>query len=239
MYYTDHLIAEQIYPDLIAENEKYIVIGQHGENPGCYPYLDRVICIEKATNKNVTVLLHKYLSHGREKYGKETKLSLLTTYGWRTGDFLVGSELNGVCLHCNMVFAPYTEVGETRLPAFDKTRLATYFDYEIAADDDVIFRLKPGVQRVELMRFPGFTNKYDVYKLSGGILSGKGQSYLYMVDTARDTCDRYDYGGSTTCCSNAIWDLKKQLVDCAKEMFPNLSKFRELSYVTEFSDKDC
>ena len=92
----------------------------------------------------------------------------------------------------------------------DYKNLCECFDYEIIDDETVILHLKKDIDPKYLLRFKGFNDGFTDFKIwtnghNGTFTMIKGDSYFTVT-----------WGSSTTCCSDYIWDMKKEIMNAIK-----------------------
>lgn len=92
----------------------------------------------------------------------------------------------------------------------DYKNLCECFDYEIIDDETVILHLKKDIDPKYLLRFKGFNDGFTDFKIwtnghNGTFTMIKGDSYFTVT-----------WGNSTTCCSDYIWDMKKEIMNAIK-----------------------
>lgn len=225
-----------VYTGMKAENDSFVVLGMHDENPRCYKWLDYAVVYEKSTEKYGLVRLYTLLavnSDGQPKYNNDGAKLLSLWYDDMSKSFYAKSDYATVVINVNNVVADDVKPGfvyENKNPS--KNDISSCFIYEVLSDMSVVMMLNPKISRNSMFKWPGFTKDYDMFKLSGAI-EGYGQSYLVFANTDDNKTWTVSYGISTTMTSDAVWKRRDVLVNCIKEKIPNHPSIRESTYMTK------
>lgn len=216
------------YPDKRAETERFLFLGIHGENPFCYPFLEKLIIIDKTDLTWKEIPLYEYI--GKNPYGKESALLDLNVVG---NSVYAVSEIATVRIHPERIFAREPEMGEV-YQTDDNAGLKGMFTYEIIENDGILLRLKPGFKKTDLLRYNGFNASYDTFKIWD---LTESTSYMLLLDY--ETCESKEvsWGSSTTIVSGSYWQRRDGLLQCIKEILPNHPAFREEGYVEVIQQK--
>ncbi len=224
LYINNNLVTsmDKVYKNLRAENDNYICMGIHAENPGCYKYLDKVLLIEKRTGKYEFVNVSKVIGDQRH-FDEESKLIKVACSG---DNFIVASSIAKAIVYPYVLFDESLKEGDIVKPKLDMSKPETYFNYEVCTDEDVIITLKKEVPKAQLLRLPGFNMTYDTFKFSGAIIN-YGQSSLMFVDSTTGQSWSVSYGHSTTMTTDEVWKCKNFLVNCMLKAIPTHRKLRD------------
>ena len=222
-----------VYKDIHLTTKDYALYGVHGENPHCYPYLDKVFVLNKATGESQIVNVFEQISD------KSYKIPLATIEKLDKDTFIaIGETGKKAIIDAKLMFTPELKVGDTISPTYDKEKLETYFDYYIGEGSEpdkpsVLMTLKDDVPRTNLLRFNGLSLEYDIFKFSGNIYN-YGTSALMMCDSKENSSWTIHWGHSTTLTSEEIWDRRNTLRQCLEKMTPNLPQVKEQLIVQEY-----
>lgn len=205
-----------------AENDRFVVFGIHGCNPGCYKYLDEVIVLDKVSMKTKKLHLYKFLADNKWFNSNASKLKSVT---YRNGKFhfsSVGGQnfvMDVEQIMADSLVDPIKKVAFS-INSQDYSKLENLFEVYVMPGFDVLFRLKDGVSRSELLQFNGFNMAYDWFKIDNleqcrdntlTFLDSQNYSKVYTV-TWRDT---------TTMANDFIWSQRDQLLEALAKIVPN------------------
>lgn len=217
-----------VYRELVAENDKYFAVGMHGENSGCYPYLDVVFIGDKTTGAFEVIKVFKIIGVGSDgrpfTSGNEGQLRTIGFADEST--LLCQSASANAKVDLSLAFYPTEKVGETASPKYDTLKLESYFDYEVVEDGGILLTLKDTVPRTQLLKWNGFDLSYNCFKLWGSF-GGGGQAHFMMADSITNESFTVTYGSSTTMTSDYIWERRNHIRDCCRKMFPYHSQIRD------------
>ena len=175
--------------NLIAEDDKYMAIGHHGCNPGCYKNLDSVYMICKETGAYEWLRLWDYLGSRYSSYGEDSKLRCLYT-DKEPGVFIAESDHGIAKIDANLVFAPDLIPGTVISPNLSMKKPETWFNYQVCERQDILMILKDDIPRVKLLDLPGFDMQYNAFKIGGDWTEG---SFEFLnIDLKTGTSVTYD-----------------------------------------------
>ena len=214
-----------VYANMYTENDKYIVIGIHGYNPHCYPYLDRIIIIQKSTNTCKTIRLYTVID-------KAQLQNILMTDGAPDSIFFTTTSAKGY-LNCKEIFddrkcIPHTKYNSSKVP--DEEILSSLFTYEITDGYGILMKLKEDVDPNVLLRFDGFKNDYNAFKLWSSDKNTTEPNTLLFIDTNKYCTQAITWGRSTTIASDYVWQCRDKLLKCVKKVLPFHPMFQNDKY---------
>lgn len=210
--------------DYMASDGKYVIIGVHNCNPGCYEYLEMILVYDIANDRHKLIRVWDVI--GDTSHSKADKL---LSVKYENGNFVIRSGMKSAYVFPENIMADDMAPGTIVKPTLDLAKMETCFDYEIMDDMAVLMTLKEEVPMTQFLKWTGFNMDYDAFKVWGSIVCG-GQSYLMFVNTKTGKSWTVSYGHSTTMVSGEIWQRKDKLIECMKKILTNHPKFREYSY---------
>lgn len=210
--------------EYMAHDDRYVVIGVHNDNPGCYKYLDMVIVYDTETDGYKLVRAWDVL--GDSYHNESSKLNSVT---YEDGNFVIKSCAKTAYVFPQLIMAEDIKPNTVVSPILDITKMETCFDYEVMEDMAILMTLKEEVPMTQFLKWHGFNMDYNAFKFWGSILSG-GQSYLMFVNTKTGNSWTVSYGHSTTMTSGEIWQRRDVLIDCIKKVLPSHPQVREYCY---------
>ncbi len=205
-----------VITDSFIQNDTHAAVIRQDCNPGCYSDLNVLYMIDLDSGEIITTRLY---DGGRVQIPAEgLKFD-------ENGDIIVtnrsGNQLRRIKI--KEAFARPLKEGDTIEPVYDKKRPETWFNYRIVEKNDIIIKLKDEVNREKLFDLPGFDMSYNLFKLSGAIVS-YGQSTFLMCDTKTGKSWSVEYGNSTTITSRDVWDKRDRLINMLYEVVPTYTK---------------
>jgi hypothetical protein len=221
IYIGDKLVegTRGAYGNLWIENDKYVLVGVHGDDKRAgYKYKDWLFVCSKETGEYKMLWLYDKI--GRFPYDEQSRLTYLEMLSKNL--FSVGSDFKMAVVDADMVFKENVKPGEIIYPKPEKNDLANCFTYEICEDNAVIMRLKSGLTKMDLLKYPWFGTQYDTFKLWD--FHDAKKAHLVMADSVTGNCDYRT--NSDIVAENII----RQLKDCIVRCIPNHPYVRELTY---------
>ena len=209
------------YCDIFCVTDEYAFLGIHGCNPGCYPFLDRMLIIRLSDLKHREIKLWPLI--GEAKYDEKSKLCSVKM---RYGKVCVSSSIRKAEIYPHRIFAEDLRPGTTVSPKYNGT-LASCFDYKVLEDYGILIKLKDTLTPLDLLEFHGFNADYDIFKLWD---LGAGTSFLLFTDSQTRKSWTVSWGNSTSMVGNDIWERRDGLLDAIKKVFPNHPAYREELY---------
>jgi hypothetical protein len=210
--------------DYIATDGKYVVIGVHNCNPGCYKYLEMIVVYDITKDKYRLIKVWDVI--GNACHSESDKLLSVKYDG---NNFIIRSGLKSAYVFPENIMAEDMKPGTIVKPTLDLTKMETCFDYEVMDDMSVLMTLKEDVPMKQFLKWTGFSMDYDAFKFWGEITHG-GQSYLMFINMKTEKTWTVSYGHSTTAVGGYVWQQRDALLECMKKVLTNHPKFREYSY---------
>lgn len=211
-----------------ATDGKYLLMGVHNDNPGCYNFLEMVLVYDLETNNYKLVRVWNDI--GERPFSEESKLVSIV---YEDGNFVVSSKNKKAYIYPNIIMAKDIEKNTIIKPKLDINKMETCFDYEIMDDYAILMTLKEEVPMIQFLKWSGFDMSYNAFKFWGNII-GCGQGHLMFVNTKSENSWIVNYGHSTTLVGDYVWTRKRILLDCIKKIVPTHPQIRETCYTKQF-----
>ena len=203
----------------VAEDQSYLIFGAHGCNPMSYRYLDQVVILDKGSIETKAVNLHFFNKEHNNPVSKLQKVEISNgKYYAYTGNKKLAISVKEIML--KNLENPSLPI-EMQTSAYKgEYNLANYLTATVMPGYDVLFKLKEGVSRTELLQFNGFDMKYDMFKLEN-LTNGKDNALVFLDSREPSNTWTVTWGTRTTLTDDLVWSRRDQLLQVLADIVPS------------------
>lgn len=203
--------VNSVYMDKVAVTRDYIVVICHGENPGCYPYLDFVSVYSLNRRRWELAFTQQVVTGNSSELYRTQQFTALKAM---TDAVVKVTTFRNTYLYLDLdiydKFVTGTTEREVTTPD-DFSKLENLFNYKAVGQNGFVLATKTAVTVADFLNFPPFNKRFDYFAFEG---VGDEQSSVSFES------HRFNYGHSTTCCSDAVWKERDLLLECLHKVFP-------------------
>ena len=208
-----------VYKETAVLSQNHLLVICHGENPHCYPFLDFVAVYSLKRRSWNIVCNYQLVANFNESLYRVKQFIGLGVYQPNIVSVMTcHNEKYYIDLDAFEALATGTPVREVSTPD-DFSKLENLFNYKAVGENGFVLVTKVKVTVGDFLNFPPFNKRFEYFAFEG---VGTGQASVSFES------HRFNYGHSTTCCSDAVWKERDLLLECLHKVFPYHPVINEL-----------